>query len=164
MTYPKKVKSARLLAVFSMIFASSCSEGSKNQTPEQSALNVSANSVADSDAPIPQEATTRSETSKLSPKQMPSACKKAIAELMGKETSIMSGSVVSDSIARVSYKRPDDGKLFKYECKFDGNQIIWRGIDIDGYSKGPGRWRDTSSDEKISWKMSNGEVAVNVEY
>lgn len=46
------------------------------------------------------------------------------------------------TLVALSYTRSDDGKLFKYECKLDGDNIVWRGVDIFGPGEGPGRWRD----------------------
>jgi len=71
-------------------------------------------------------------------------CKSYISGIMGQPTSIMDsspGGSEADDIARISYRRPADGKIFKYECRLDGNSIIWRGVDIFAQGEGPGRWR-----------------------
>ena len=46
------------------------------------------------------------------------------------------------SLVAISYIRSDDQKLFKYECKLDGENIVWRGEDIFAPDEGLGRWRD----------------------
>ena len=73
-----------------------------------------------------------------------SACKKYIGELMGRSVSSMNVDRVDDdgSLVAISYIRSDDQKLFKYECKLDGENIVWRGVDIFAPGEGPGRWRD----------------------
>ena len=73
-----------------------------------------------------------------------SACKKYIGELMGRPVSSMNIDRVEDdgSLVAISYVRSDDQKLFKYEGKLDGENIVWRGVDIFAPGEGPGRWRD----------------------
>ena len=73
-----------------------------------------------------------------------SACKKYIGELMGRPVSSMNIDRVEDdgSLVAISYVRSDDQKIFKYECKLDGENIVWRGVDIFAPGEGPGRWRD----------------------
>lgn len=51
----------------------------------------------------------------------------------------------SRNIVGISYRRPADGKMFKYECRIDGEAIIWRGVDIFRPGEGPGRWRHEDS-------------------
>ena len=72
-----------------------------------------------------------------------SACKKYIGELMGRPVSSMNIDRVEDdgSLVAISYVRSDDQKLFKYECKLEGENIVWRGVDIFAPGEGPGRWR-----------------------
>jgi len=73
-----------------------------------------------------------------------SACKKYISERMGRPVASMrvDGSETSEGLVAISYVRNDDQKLFKYECKLDGDNIVWRGVDIFGPGEGPGRWRE----------------------
>ena len=75
------------------------------------------------------------------------ACKKYVGDIMGRDVASMSSDYSDGSagIAGISYIRSDDGKLFKYECKTDGQTIVWRGIDVFGPGQGPGRWRDEDS-------------------
>jgi hypothetical protein len=82
---------------------------------------------------------------KIVPKvDLGSACKKYIGELMGRPVSSMNVDRVEDdgSLVAISYIRSDDQKLFKYECKLDGENIVWRGVDLFAPGEGPGRWRD----------------------
>jgi hypothetical protein len=73
-----------------------------------------------------------------------SACKKYISELMGRPVALMrvDRSETSEGSVSISYVRNDDQKLFKYECKLEGDNIVWRGVDIFGPGEGPGRWRE----------------------
>lgn len=48
----------------------------------------------------------------------------------------------ASGIVGISYVRSADGKQFKYECKSNGRQIVWRGVDLFRPGEGPGRWRD----------------------
>lgn len=63
---------------------------------------------------------------------------------MGRDPSAMSSDYLSDggTIAGISYIRSSDQKQFRYECKIEGTNIIWRGIDIFAPGEGPGRWRN----------------------
>ena len=69
-------------------------------------------------------------------------CKQLVGDLMGRDPSIMATGQVTADIASISYVRADDAKEFKYQCKEDGGNIVWRGVDIFGPGEGPGRWRD----------------------
>ncbi len=80
----------------------------------------------------------------VSTAQLFDACKKYISELMGREKSIMNSDYdqKAEGIVGISYIRSDDQTLFEYECRSDGNNIVWRGVNIFGPNDGPGRWRD----------------------
>ncbi|KAK0336423.1 hypothetical protein LTR94_008937 [Friedmanniomyces endolithicus] len=66
-------------------------------------------------------------------------------------------------IVRISYKRPDDGKLFKNDCQLQGNRIMWRGVDISPGS-GPGRWRNHPDDEILTFKIKGKSVELTTTY
>lgn len=87
---------------------------------------------------VPREVTT------LPKVDLSSACKKYIGEIMGRPVSSMNVDRVEEdgSLVAISYIRSDDQKSFKYECKLDGENIVWRGVDIFAPGEGPGRWRD----------------------
>jgi len=71
-------------------------------------------------------------------------CKQYISDIMGQPIEIMNTYNVypsNESLVDVSYQRPSDGKLFKYECQQEGPNIVWRGVDIFAPGSGPGRWR-----------------------
>ena len=69
-------------------------------------------------------------------------CKQLVGDLMGRDPSIMlSGQATPENVS-ISYVRADDSKEFKYQCKEDGGNIVWRGVDIFRPGEGPGRWRN----------------------
>lgn len=69
-------------------------------------------------------------------------CKQLVGDLMGRDPNIMVTGQVTADIVSISYVRADDAKEFKYQCKEDEGNIIWRGVDIFGPGEGPGRWRN----------------------
>jgi hypothetical protein len=123
----------------------------KNEVLANVSAPVAALNLAEVEAPI--EPATR--------KQI---CKKAIAELNGHSTSIMKIVSDADGIVGVRYARPDDGKVWTNECKFDGNRVIWRTVDAFGSGSGTGRWRDGPYDEKITYELRAGRPSVHIEY
>jgi hypothetical protein len=75
---------------------------------------------------------------------IPGQCKVFIASLMGRPVEKLSyqhPSYGDMSMVFVSYMR-DDGTAWKYQCKTDGQTIVWRVVDVDGPGSGPGRWRE----------------------
>ena len=85
-------------------------------------------------------------------------CKAGIAMIMGKSPSIMKAKADGDIIHN-QYERPDDGKLWKQDCRIEGNRIHWRGVDSFGAS-GPGRWRDSAEDEVLTYTLDGSKVKV----
>ena len=74
-------------------------------------------------------------------------CKQFISNTMGQATSIMDTDSLSPDGAsvRISYSRPGESKIWKYECKIFDDSLVWRGIDIFSEGEGPGRWRHEDS-------------------
>lgn len=119
------------------------------------ALNHADAALGEMDKPgavAPREPTT------LSRKDQVRACKAGIAILMGKSPSIMKASADGD-IVHNQYKRPDDGKLWKQDCRIVGNRIHWRGVDSFAGS-GTGRWRDGPEDEILTFSFEGNKVRV----
>lgn len=92
-----------------------------------------------------------------------SVCKAAIAELFGHSPRIMKAAPQENGIVRISYKRPDDGKLFKNDCQLHGNRIMWRGVNVSPGS-GPGRWRTHHDDEVLTFKVKGKSVELTTTY
>jgi hypothetical protein len=76
--------------------------------------------------------------------------KYAIASIMNRPVTLIRSEQNGDEF-RLSYVRASDGKSFSYKIKFEGNKIVWGSSD--------GRWRDTTSDEVITFR----EVAKKLE-
>lgn len=91
-------------------------------------------------------------------------CRAVVAVLNGRDVEIIRVYKFEKGMPYVSYKRPDDGKVWKNRCKFDGNRVIWSGVDIPGYGPGPGRWRDGPYDEKIVFEIREGGVLLIMTY
>lgn len=97
----------------------------------------------------------------LSEMQKINACKDTLAFMFGKSRRpLMKASVTSEGYIRIIYNRADDGTLWKNECKFEGDKIIWRGVDVAGFPKGPRRWRVDPLDDKITWKQVGDKIIV----
>lgn len=69
-------------------------------------------------------------------------CKQLVGDAMGRDPSIMLTDQATTENVSISYIREDDSKEFKYQCKEEGGNIIWRGVDIFRPGDGPGRWRN----------------------
>jgi hypothetical protein len=161
--------SVRISALISgVVVLASCGQATQVEQPKSKIIDDSYNS-SDVTRDSTQTATAApmsvspSTSVTLTATEIQVACKKAIAELMGQPTNIMK-STINGEMVRVKYNRPDDGKLWTNECKFEGNNIVYRSIDLDGPNSGPGRWRDSGSDEKITWSKTGGKVEVSVNY
>lgn len=81
----------------------------------------------------------------------PNACRFYVSKIMGRDPRIVTVNYhrKSDDVVGVSYIRPSDGKLWKYECGLSEDMIVWRGVDLFSEGEGPGRWR-TEDAEPVS--------------
>lgn len=95
----------------------------------------------------------------LADKQRDMVCKAGIAILMGRDPKTMKTTRQPDGLTRVQYRRPDDNKLWKTDCRIEGNRVLWRGVDSFG-NDGPGRWRDDPEDEVITFTLDGKVVAM----
>lgn len=82
---------------------------------------------------------------------------------MGRDPDTMAAKARSGGLVRVQYHRPDDNKLWKSECRLEGNRIIWRGVDSFG-NDGPGRWRDLPEDGTLTFTLKGTIVAITEGY
>lgn len=150
---------AMLLIAVLISFLSKCvgelTGGSAKYTPSTEITAPATNAVNNVKA---------SENSNLNEEQKVDACKQTIALLFGRKKSIMKARIIEPNLIRVEYLRPDDGKRWKNECAFEGNKIIWRGVDIFKPNGGPGRWRTDALDENVTWRNEDGKIKVKVTY
>lgn len=65
------------------------------------------------------------------------------------------------SMVRINQTRASDGKRFYYDCKLQGNTVIWRMNRVDGVM---GRWRDADSDPTVTFSVSNGYISIKETY
>lgn len=140
---------------------SACS-GSAPQ-PRAEGARPSATDIAKADADMGVVPTKTEPSKSLTADEVASICKAGIAELFGHSPKIMKAASISDGIVRVSYRRPDDGKLFKNDCRLQGNRIMWRGFDISPGS-GPGRWRNDPADEVLTFTVTGRSVELLTTY
>lgn len=83
-------------------------------------------------------------------------CKAGIAAIMGRSPSIIKVKNPSSPEIFLSYKRPDDGTIWSFKCKIQGNRIMWGNSD--------GRWRTHELDEVVTYNVQGGTVTVHEKY
>ena len=101
-------------------------------------------------------------TPELTTDKMQGVCKAAVARLFGHSPKIMKASTAMD-VTRVSYRRPDDGKLFTNDCQLEGNKVMWRSVNSSPGS-GPGPWRVRADDEVITFIIEGPTVKLTTRY
>jgi hypothetical protein len=85
-------------------------------------------------------------------------CKAAIATINGRDFKSVKVYKVNDDLIRLSYVRPSDGSKFNYQCKIEGDRVMWAMI----FPEGPGRWRDNPLDGKIYFKYINNGKTIRI--
>lgn len=88
-------------------------------------------------------------------------CKAAISSEMGRKVKIMKTLKSSDELPEIEYVR-DDGDSFKYQCRIQGDKVVWRAYFNDHLKKGWGRWRDTDPNDSIlTFKVMGGVLSMH---
>lgn len=79
-------------------------------------------------------------------------CRAAISIVMGRPIGIIRVDSMNQSLATVSYNRPDDGTLWQQKCKIEGDHVVWAALD--------GRWRNEYRwEERLIFSHgNNGEL------
>ncbi len=95
----------------------------------------------------------------LTGKEREMVCKAGIAIMMGRDPKTMTAKPQGGGVTRIQYRRPDDNKLWKMDCRIDGNRFMWRGVDSFG-NDGPGRWRNSPEDEVINFSISGKVITM----
>lgn len=131
--------------------------------PKQEEARPSTADLTRADADIGVKPVKTEPVPPIDAKAATSVCKAGIAELFGHSPKIMKAVPLGNGIVRISYKRPDDGKPFKNDCQLQGNRIMWRGVDISP-SSGPGRWRNRSDDEILTFRIKGKSVELTTTY
>jgi hypothetical protein len=125
-------------------------------------------SWGDDEAPV-EEASTIPAVAEVAPpvataaytdKQLSMICRAGIAAEFGRSHKIMTATLVEPGMMRVQYRRPDDRKLWKSDCKVEGDRIVWRTVDaFEG--DGPGRWRTSADDDVLTFVIKGNAVTTN---
>lgn len=136
-----------LPAAFSLLLTG-CGPTKEQNAPEATAM-----------AGNPQVASSAPEIN-LSAKDRGRVCRAAVAVQMGRSPSIIKVARNSANFVRVQYRRPDDGKIWKLDCRFEGNVVLWRGVDASG----PGRWRDKVEDGQMTFEVKKASVTITTDY
>lgn len=90
-------------------------------------------------------------------------CRAAIADMNGHSPDIVKVRASSGDSVVVRYNRPDDGKAWTNECRFEGDRVIWRTIGAFGGTE-PGRWRTHPADETIKFALEGSDVTITTSY
>lgn len=80
-------------------------------------------------------------------------CRATIASVMGRDPAIMNA-WAEDDVQFVTYRRPDDRKVWTYRCRLEGNRVIWAAEQ--------GRWRNGPMDGVITFELSQGGKSVRI--
>lgn len=91
----------------------------------------------------------------LSGEQKINICKAAMAAIMFQPVDIISGAT-HGSNARVSYVRVSDNQRFVYECRYEGDRVVWR----TQFGSSWGRWRNDAADSIIRYKVSSNKINI----
>nr|WP_315196470.1 hypothetical protein [uncultured Aquabacterium sp.] len=87
-------------------------------------------------------------------------CKAAISSEMGHPAKSMKNLSSELTSPEISYTRKEDGKRYRYNCKIEGNRIIWRAYFNDPVQVGWGRWRDGKWDAVFTFTTKDNTLTV----
>lgn len=82
-------------------------------------------------------------------------CRAAIGTLFHHDPRTIKIDRVEEGISYLSYVRVDDGTLWSYRCKIEGNQVIW--------ASDTGRWRTHSLDEQVIYELDQDRQNLKIE-
>lgn len=86
-------------------------------------------------------------------------CKAAISFVMQRPVNTMVSMRSKADSPEIFYTR-EDGSRHRYNCKFEGNKIIWRAYFDDPVQVGWGRWRDHELDTLIMYTINGNELKI----
>lgn len=87
-------------------------------------------------------------------------CKAAISSEMGRDVKTMKSLKSDSEMPEITYTR-DDGNKYRYQCRFDGQRVVWRTYFNDHLKVGWGRWRNDPSDPVITYKESGNKLELH---
>jgi hypothetical protein len=145
------------IALASLVLASACGQPGPNANAQASnaPTMVNATNVAIAEAGNTQIAADDTKSFAHTVE----ACKGAIAIMMGRDPATMRGKLLEDGVAHVSYRRPDDNKLWQSRCEMiDTNHLRWAAFDAFGDGQ-QGRWRD---EDKITVTIEGKQLKIEI--
>jgi hypothetical protein len=83
-------------------------------------------------------------------------CKAGISVVMGLNSEEVGLYIRSEEKYFFSYVRESDKEEFIWKCKVEGKRIVWGDFN--------GRWRDASSDSKITFNVDDGILTFKEVY
>jgi hypothetical protein len=107
---------------------------------------------------------TPTQAAELDDASLSRICRATVAVLMLHDVSIVVAENVKAGIVRTRYAHPNDGSIWRHQCKVDGNSVIWAAVDINGTGTGPGRWRTSPDDEATSFVVVDRNIEITVKY
>ena len=88
-------------------------------------------------------------------------CRAAIATVMGRPIAIIEATEAGNNIVRTSYRRQDDGTVWRNLCRLEGSRVVWASIREDGTS---GRWRNHALDSLVAFRIDATSVTIEETY
>lgn len=134
------MKSGKFLAICiaAAVLVSACGSSDKRNEPAETETSQQETSVADKYSDI-------------------EICKGVIAQVMGRDPSIISAQANDSDVIVLSYTRESDGSKWTYRCKLNGNTAVW--------ASETGRWRDDPADSVIRLSLvDGGKLAIKEVY
>lgn len=92
---------------------------------------------------------------KISANDAGRVCRAAIASIMGRDPSIIVVDSNDGAHINVSYRRPDDGKIWRNHCSIIGDRVNWAAI----FNGEQGRWR---TEDDIRYVLSGSSIKVTL--
>jgi hypothetical protein len=84
-------------------------------------------------------------------------CKAGLATMYNRSASGMYSDHAEDGNIRISYKREQDGKQFRYRCKLDGNNILTYDESLNG-----AKWHGLQSDNStLTYKVMGEHLRIH---
>lgn len=75
---------------------------------------------------------------------------------MGRDPKIIAVDKTEGDVIYVSYRRPDDGTVWKQRCRIEGTKIIW--------ATETGRWRVHPLDEVITYSATPSALTIQQKF
>ncbi|ATM95782.1 Uncharacterised protein [Yersinia frederiksenii] len=157
--YQSRVKSIILILIIAFVgYVKFSSEGHDSSTSKESATTFHSPKVNEP-------------ANEVKPFTLYQVCRAGIATVMGREIKTIKASASpSSEIVLLTYTRPDDRKVFSYQCKLSGNFIIWSEAGVS-----TNRWEGNgeidslltytvNTQDETTKKKSRSELVIEEKY